>query len=410
MMKRLTLLSVFICCVTAWGQNILPWKNGRLIVSEENRYLKHENGKPFFWLGDTGWLMPERLNRDEVNFYLQSCKSAGYNVVQVQTINAVPAMNVYGQYSMIDGFNFKNIDRSGVYGYWDHMDYIIKTAEENGIYIGMVCIWGGLVKSGQMDENEAKLYGRFLAERYKDSPNIVWIIGGDIRGDIKREVWETLAKTIRSIDKNHLMTFHPFGRTVSTTWFNDAEWLDFNMFQSGHRRYGQQKGDGDFTLPRHNEEDNWRYVEYSHNIKPMKPVIDAEPIYEGIPQGLHDPKEPRWGAADVRRYAYWSVFAGAFGHTYGNNSIMQFYHSGISPAYGATENWWDALKNPGFNQMQYLKKLMLMFPYFERIPDQTIVAGKNGERYDYVIATRGNDYLLVYNFSGRPMDLSLIHI
>lgn len=410
MMKRLTLLSVFICCVTAWGQNILPWKNGRLIVSEENRYLKHENGKPFFWLGDTGWLMPERLNRDEVNFYLQSCKSAGYNVVQVQTINAVPAMNVYGQYSMIDGFNFKNIDRSGVYGYWDHMDYIIKTAEENGIYIGMVCIWGGLVKSGQMDENEAKLYGRFLAERYKDSPNIVWIIGGDIRGDIKREVWETLAKTIRSIDKNHLMTFHPFGRTVSTTWFNDAEWLDFNMFQSGHRRYGQQKGDGDFTLPRHNEEDNWRYVEYSHNIKPMKPVIDAEPIYEGIPQGLHDPKEPRWGAADVRRYAYWSVFAGAFGHTYGNNSIMQFYRSGISPAYGATENWWDALKNPGFNQMQYLKKLMLMFPYFERIPDQNIVAGKNGERYDYVIATRGNDYLLVYNFSGRPMDIDLTKI
>lgn len=54
-------------------------------------------------------------------------------------------MNVYGQYSMIGGFNFKNIDRPGMYGYWDHMDYIIKTAEENGIYIGMVCIWGGLV-------------------------------------------------------------------------------------------------------------------------------------------------------------------------------------------------------------------------------------------------------------------------
>jgi hypothetical protein len=27
----------------------------------------------------------------------------------------------------------------------------------------------------------------------------------------------------------------------------------------------------------------------------------------------------------VRRYAYWSVFAGSCGHTYGHNAIMQFY-------------------------------------------------------------------------------------
>lgn len=56
-----------------------------------------------------------------------------------------------------------------------------------------------------------------------------------------------------------------------------------------------------------------------------------------------NPKEPRWNDADVRRYAYWSVFSGSFGHTYGNNSIMQFYRSGIIPSYGTYESWWDAL-------------------------------------------------------------------
>lgn len=55
--------------------------------------------------------MPEKLNRDEAAYYLEHCRQAGFNVVQVQTINGVPAMNFYGQYSMIDGFNFKNIDR-----------------------------------------------------------------------------------------------------------------------------------------------------------------------------------------------------------------------------------------------------------------------------------------------------------
>ena len=136
----------------------------------------------------------------------------------------------------------------------------------------------------------------------------------------------------------------------------------------------------------------------------MKPVLDGEPSYEGIPQGLHNPSEPRWTASDVRRYAYWSVFAGSCGHTYGNNSIMQFYRPGTNPSYGAEEAWWDALGTPGFNQMKYLKNLILSFPYFERIPDQTVIASQNGERYDRAVATRGKDYILVYNYTARPID------
>ena len=78
--------------------------------------------------------------------------------------------------------------------------------------------------------------------------------------------------------------------------------------------------------------------------------------------------------------------------------------------YGATKTWFDAMKDPGFNQMQYLKNLMLTFPFVERVPDQSIVADENGIRYDRVIATRGNDYLLVYNYTNRPMKLDLSKI
>lgn len=391
----------------AQAQTYIPWEHGKLKVSDEGRYLKHEDGTPFFWMGETAWLMPERLNRDEVEYYLGQCQAAGYNVVQIQTVNSVPAMNCYGQYSHPDGYNFKNIDRKGVYGYWDHLDFLVKAAARRGIYVGMVCIWGNKVAKGDMTVEQAKAYGKFLAERYKDAPNILWFMGGDIRGDIKPEVYEALAETIRSIDTNHLMTFHPRGRTTSATWFNNAGWLDFNMFQSGHRRYGQRNGDGDYPIEENTEEDNWRFVERSMAMKPMKPVIDGEPIYEDIPQGLNNVNETRWQAPDVRRYAYWAVFAGAFGHTYGHNSIMQFARPGIGTAYGATTPWWDALKDPGFNQMKYLKNLMLTFPYFERVPDQSVIAGTNGERYDRAIATRGKDYLLVYNYTGRPMDIDL---
>jgi len=36
------------------------------------------------------------------------------------------------------------------------------------------------VKQGKMNIEDAKKYGEFLANRYKNQPNVVWIIGGDI--------------------------------------------------------------------------------------------------------------------------------------------------------------------------------------------------------------------------------------
>lgn len=403
-------VGLLILSTTTAQETYIPWKNGKLEVDNNSRYLQHENGTPFFWLGETGWYLPTRLNRDEAEYYLEQCKQKGYNVIQVMVMNGMPAINTYGKWALPHGFDFENIDKDGEYGYWDHMDYIIKTAERKGMYIGMVCVWGSPVSQGMMTPEDAHKYGEFLANRYKDSPNIVWLIGGDIRGDVQTDVWQSLAKSIRAIDNNHLMTFHPRGRTMSGTWFNNEDWLDFNMFQSGHRRYGQRKGDGEYPIIENTEEDNWRFVESNNELVPRKPVIDAEPIYEDIPHGLHDDSDIKWNENDVRRYAYWSVFAGSFGHTYGHNSIMQMKKDGIGGAYGAKKTWYDALEDPGINQMKYLKNLMLTFPFFDRIPDQSVIAGTNGVMYDRLIATRGNDYLLVYNYSGRPMEIDLTKI
>ena len=60
--------------------------------------------------------------------------------------------------------------------------------------------------------------------------------------------------------------------------------------------------------------------------------------------------------------------------------------------------------------MKYLKWLMLAFPYTEGEGDQSIIAGDNGERYDRVIAMRGTDFMLVYNYSGKPMKIDLTKI
>ena len=403
-----------------------PWKNGRLKVSANQRYLVHENGTPFFWLGNTAWLLPERLNRDEVEFYLTREREEGYNVEQIQVLNAIPTFNVYGQAANDETFTFDDFataksskSPNSRYTYWDHLDYIVDFAASQGIYIAMDCIWGSQIT--KMTPAQAAKYGQFLGERYQSKPNIVWMIGGDIMGDKGMESWDALARAIKRADPNHLMTFHPRGRTTSAWWYNDREWLDFNMFQSGHRRYGQRNGDGDYTIKDNTEEDNWRYVAMSWGDKDeqapgrqvkglRKPVIDGEPSYEDIPQGLHDFSAPRWQDYDVRRYAYWAVFAGCFGHTYGHNSIMQFMRPGLLGSFGAVKPWWEAMDDPGYKQMKYLKQLMLTLPFTEGEPDQGVIASPNGERYDRVVATRGRDYLLVYNYSGKPMQVDLTRI
>ena len=206
-----------------------------------------------------------------------------------------------------------------------------------------------------------------------------------------------MGRTLKQADPNHLVTFHPFGRTQSSTWFHGEPWLDFNMFQSGHRRYDQD------TEPGAKGEDNWRYAREDCEKQPVKPTLDGEPSYEDIPQGLHDPTQPYWTAADVRRYAYWSVFAGAFGHTYGHSAVMQMHNPGSGKgSYGVRKYWYEAIDDPGAGQMQFLKRLILSRPFFERVPDQSLIAGENGTRYDYVVATRGKAYAFLYTYTGRP--------
>ena len=410
MKKKILSVCLMLGLATIMGHAQKPWDNGRLMISSNNRYLQFENGSPFFWLGDTGWLVPQHLDRSEVEYYFNKCRRAGYNMVQIQVMDAVPSYNIYGQQSLPYGWDFTKADPEGVYSYWDHLDYIVRKAEQNGIYIGMVAIWGSQVQSGNINAEQAKAYGKFLAERYKNNLNIIWIMGGDIQGDIHPEVWNALATSIKSIDNKHLMTFHPRGRYTSAKWWSKASWMDFHTFQSGHRKYGQRMGNKEYPIPDSTEEDNWMYVDSTWAYKPIKPVLDDEPSYEDIPKGLHDANEARWQDYDVRRYAYWSVFAGSCGHTYGHNAIMQMLKPGYPTGYGSdgtVKAWYQGLEDPGYNQMQYLSDLMLSFPYFERIPDQSIIVGKNGLKYDRLIATRGKDYLMVYNYNSNVMKIDL---
>ncbi len=414
-MTRLLLkIVIFIFVITALTSSINVnaqnrssiFQNGKLKISSNDHYLEFENGKPFFWLGDTGWLLFSKLNRKEARKYIDDRARKGFNVIQAMVLHDMPEINVYGDSAFIDNNPVHPKETPGnnphdkiQYDFWDHVDYIVNYAAKKGIFIAMVPVWGANVRNGSVNLKNAPAYITWLADRYKNKSNIIWINGGDTKGSQNTDVWNEIGNIIHRIDPNHLITFHPFGRTQSSTWFNNESWLNFNMFQSGHKDYSQDStGYG---------EDNWKYVSDDWNLKPVKPVLDGEPSYENIPHGLHNPSMPYWKDNDVRRYAYWSVFAGACGFTYGDNAVMQFYKPGDKGAYGVKEYWYDALNDPGSSEMIYLKKLMLSVPYFERVPDESIIAGENGKRYNYLAATRGKSYLFVYTYNGRDFEINM---
>ncbi|WP_121356200.1 glycoside hydrolase family 140 protein [Flavisolibacter nicotianae] len=400
---------LFLFFFLAFGLCASAQGGKRLLISPNHRFFTDEKGAPFFWLGDTGWLLFSKLTRDEAETYLEDRRKKGFNVIQAMVLHTVAAVNVYGDSALVNKNVATPLTTAGKasanamqYDYWDHVDYIIDLAAKKGMYMALVPVWGSNVKAGFVSTEQAGIYAKWLANRYKSRWNIVWLNGGDIRGTDSAATWKVLGSTLKAADPAHLVSFHPFGRTSSSEYFPQEPWMDFNMFQSGHRSY-----DLDTSAKEHRYgPDNYRFLQVDYNLAPTKPSFDGEPSYELIPHGLHDTTKPYWQAADVRRYAWWSVFAGGAGHTYGHNSVMQMHKpSDKETAYGSKKYWYDALNDSGARQMIYLKNLVLSKPFFERVPDQSLVAGGQGDKYNYIAATRGKRYAFLYDYTGRKFEV-----
>jgi hypothetical protein len=117
----------------------------------------------------------------------------------------------------------------------------------------------------------------------------------------------------------------------------------------------------------------------------------------------------RFDEYDVRQAAYWAVFAGAFGHSYGSHDVWQFF-SAKRPAIGnARTPWPEALEQEGARDLIHLRRLLLSRPFLTRIPDPSIVVNGSGPGADHVQATRDQNgtYAFVYVPTGRTITVDV---
>jgi hypothetical protein len=393
-MKRWLVILTAAC---GFAQAPLP----QLKVSDNRRFLVTANGRPFFYLADTAWELFHRLTREEASAYLAKRAAQSYTAIQAVALAELDGLtdpNANGDLPFLD----KNPRKSNE-AYWKHVDDIVDQANAKGLYIAMLPTWGRWVSDVKRPEDvvltveNIQDYGEFLGKRY-GRKGIIWVIGGDRTATGFEQQWRLLAKGVAigvSGTEDYakvLMTFHPRGGESSSAWFHDDAWLDFNMHQTGH-------GLAEKVMP-------WERIAKDYARQPVKPVLDGEPLYEDHPLAFRAREFGYSFDAHVRQRAYWSVFSGSCGHTYGNHALWQMYKPGKRPVNGPLFYWNEAAERPGAAQMQHVRKLIESRPYLSRVPDQSLIADPLTGA-DTIAATRGDGYAMIYSAQGRKFQARL---
>jgi hypothetical protein len=227
------------------------------------------------------------------------------------------------------------------------VDHLLEVAGRNGLVVAVFPIHGHYVNEARrFDPDSARAYGRWLGERYRRVPNLVWVNGGDRIPTGFEEVYRALARGLREGDGgSHLITYHPCGWRSSAQFFHREDWLDFNMIET--------------------------WTEWSKVypavladllLTPPKPVVLGEGAYEDGPEYPQGPITP----LVVRRQAWWTFMAGGF-HTYGQNQLWR-----MEPGWTAT------FGSPGAQQMGILGQIVKSRPWWNTYPDQTLFASGVG--------------------------------
>lgn len=368
-------------------------------VSENQRHLVDASGQPFFWLADTAWELLHRLDDAESRHYLETRAQQGFTViltVALAELEGLSVPNAEGELPLIDQDPARPND-----AYFAHVDQVLGIARELGLTVGLLPTWGDKwnLKWGPGPEvftpENARLYGMYLGERYREA-GIVWVLGGDRNpvDDEDRAITHALAEGLAAGDGGrHLMTFHPQGGFSSSAFFQEAPWLDFHLFQSGH---------APSIVP------NYKQTRADYALTPTRPTLDGEPMYEDHPIDWK-PERGRFTAFDVRRAAYGSMLSGAAGHTYGHHSIWQMWEPPRKPISAAHTPWREALGWPGAIQMGHLRALFTARDWWGLVPaQQRLVSGpKRGRQEILVAADAPGGLLIAYTPYGSDFQLDL---
>ena len=370
-------------------------KNLKLKVSANGRYFVDQGGKPFFYLGDTCWLLFQRPNREELDEYLKDRAAKGFTVIQAYVVRGLGKKHPDANSSLLDATPFIERDPTRPNEeFFTNVDYVVNRANELGLVMGLVTAKSWHVTDHPekvFDEKNAFTFGKFLGARYQNNA-VLWFPGGDSAPGKYDAVWVAMAKGLKDgCGGSQLVCYHGQGSTSSSMWFHKADWLDFNSIQSGH----------------HFGSDSYAFVSKDCALTPAKPTVDMEPAYENHPTGAN---QPRVDAHKVRTQAYAAMLAGAAGHGFGSMDLFYFYKDADGPfPKNGFQHWRRAVAYEGSRQVGLMRWLFEQRPWHKMVPDQSVLASESGGGPYRLVAARAEDgsFVLAYTARGQPVSIHL---
>lgn len=319
------------------------------------RYLIDQQGNPFFIHGDTAWSMMAQLTTEEATTWLEDRKNRGVNTAIVNLIEFYYASNAprdrynNGPFTTPNDFATPNV------AYFNRADQVIQAASSRGIQLFLFPAYLGWVCSYQVGWYEVMAangvtkmfnYGAWLGARYRDTDNIVWVLGGDCDAPNK-ELVRQLALGIRSQDTRHIMTTHGEVTDTLDFWSTSADpWIDF---------------DSVYNYPYAGNEMRTRVLS-EYNRSNWLPVFKIESHYED---------ENNATPFDLRQHSYETILNGGMGQFYGSSA----WCFGGGGCYG---DWQAMLNSPGAQDQQRLKSFFATRPWWKLVPQSFLSAGGSG--------------------------------
>lgn len=342
-------------------------------VSEDGRHFTDGQGNPKFWCGDTQWELCRSYALPDAEAILENRHRLGFNFLQVMLCGVDPEENVEGHRPWRNDDPLYPND-----AYFRHADKVI---EASGRLPGMTLVLGvqhTARMKGKVNFANARAWARWVAERYRDAPNIVWAMYPRAREEDVPLTCE-IAEGLREGDSEpRLITVHPDPSPASSgpSW-GQKEWLGFHSIQTFSRVHLIQP-----------------MVNADRERRPTKPVVMAEGAYEAGPEYGFE-ITPLW----IRRQACYSYLSGGH-HSYGHNAFWR-----VEPT------WRDALDAPGAAQVGILRRALERLEEWWRMePAEGMVAEapwRSETVYPIAAKHPRGKWAIVYAGSAQPFALSL---
>jgi hypothetical protein len=336
-------------------------------LNSERTAFIDQYGKPCFACGDAPQYLIQQLSKPDIEAYLADRAARGINVLWIIAADRIyqshPPKNLAGD-APFNGADFTNFNEP----YWAHVDHVMQRCLAYGmtvllmpLFVGLKDRWGYLTSLTESSDAVIEGYGTFLANRYKDFPNLIWLLGGDADPNDAAvfSKLDKLAMAIKTADPLHLMTVE--ANYVLETGARTPNG-GYSSIDAHKIAYGSVKSWLDF---------NWVY-EPSEGV-----VTGAQRCYsQGLPCLLGEDwyeLEHSITAAQLRSEGYGAVLGGCtLGRLFGNGAIWPFNSTNAGNGIDAgPPTWQSQLNSAGSVGQQLLGELFRSRSFHLLVPDTT---------------------------------------